>query len=107
MSELERPAVGSLDGTLYKVESLTKSRDDLVYPTQTFRGEMTLSVGGEDLACGLARVRQETSFKYGSLADKHWRQQITTMDSCPIPETVNVCSAILRSGPVRFGIWRV
>ena len=28
--------------------SLPTSRDDLVYPTQTFRGEMTLTVGGED-----------------------------------------------------------
>lgn len=42
-----------LPGSLAKymgqpVESLPASRDDLVYPTQIFRGEMTLTVGGED-----------------------------------------------------------
>ena len=42
-----------LPGSLAKymgqpVSSLPASRDDLVYPTQTFRGEMTLTVGGED-----------------------------------------------------------
>ena len=42
-----------LPGSLAKymgqpVSSLPSSRDDLVYPTQTFRGEMTLTVGGED-----------------------------------------------------------
>ena len=43
----------ALPGSLAKymgqpVASLPTSRDDLVYPTQTFRGEMTLTVGGED-----------------------------------------------------------
>lgn len=42
-----------LPGSLAKymgqpVESLPASRDDLVYPTQIFRDEMTLTVGGED-----------------------------------------------------------
>ena len=42
-----------LPGSLAKymgqpVASLPTSRDDLVYPTKTFRGEMTLTVGGED-----------------------------------------------------------
>jgi glyoxylase-like metal-dependent hydrolase (beta-lactamase superfamily II) len=42
-----------LPGSLAKymgqpVSSLPASQDDLIYPTQTFRGEMTLTVGGED-----------------------------------------------------------
>lgn len=42
-----------LPGSLAKymgqpVSSLPASRDDLVYPTQTFRGEITLTIGGED-----------------------------------------------------------
>jgi glyoxylase-like metal-dependent hydrolase (beta-lactamase superfamily II) len=53
-----------LPGSLAKymgqpVASLPTSRDDLVYPTQTFRGEMTLTVGGEDFVLRAHRGETE------------------------------------------------
>ena len=89
-----------LPGSLAKymgqpVSSLPASRDDLVYPTQTFRGEMTLTVGGEDFVLRARRGETEDQLYVWAPGRKHSRPLITIKGFLPQRRAMaSACSAI-------------